>query len=1221
MISAEQFLAILEQKDLLPADVLTRLRAQIAQSDKPIAAEMVAKRLIERGYLTPAIAKRLLGEKPVEGTKPSPQQRPAAPSAPKPAEEDDLGLMPLPEEEPKAAKKEAKKPAKAPTAEKEDLDLVPLDEAPAKPAPTPAKKPDKPAPKPSAKPPAKPARPTGDQGSLLDEELPPLGDLGGLGLEPLDGLLDQAGFGAAPAGAGPLAEAAAAPTGPLEALPEEKPAEKKTKFRKKMLPENVWDSPLLLVGGGTLLLLVILGGVLVWVFMRQGGDELLRQADDEYRRGSYTQAIHKYGIYLREYPNHPQASLARVRRGLAQLRQTTDGATSWPKALDSAQRTLKEIAPEPEFKNEAQRELVALLPTIAQGLADQARTTRDPAMVAKTKEALALVEKYVPKSMRPATRLSDIQAGLTLTEREIARGDQLRKAIAGMRQAVKAGKTEEAYRVRDALLKQYPSLISDKDLVAAVLEVSRAAQSAVKNVDRRQEAILEDAPPKFAAAVALASRTSTAPPPGAEGHVVAVLAEGAVYGLEGSTGRVLWRRPVGYQVNGRSPSFPPTPVAAEPGSDLLLVEVGEDHHDVLRVEGASGRLRWRHPVAERFDAHPVVAGSSVLVATRSGRLVAIDLDSGVSPGYVQLPQSLRVAPCVDSARKSLYQVAEHSNLFVLPLGEAGVKQVVHLGHEAGSVTAPPTIISRFLIVIENNREEGATLRVFSLEGTQKSPPFAALQEIRLEGHVDTPPVATGLRMLVATDQGNLYVFEASASDVKNPLVQIGEGKAASEQEAASAEGPPLSSRYLLLVGSQALVADSQLTRYDLQAARGKLHPRGIHNEATAVLQPLVPLGQSVVHVRRRLGLPGVIASAINVSEGKPFWETHLASPLLGSPAVDASGRVVAATPNGAVFQLEAKSLRQSTVVDQPSAALPIAQIRQPMSAWVRFSSGLVALAAVNGPKQVAVSNPQAGQSVFRWIALPDPLGGRPIAFADALLACCTIGQVFLLDPESGAKRTEPFQPHLQSGDRLAWREPAVLGPNEFLLADSRSGLHRVGIKQEPTPHLAALATVKTREPIVSSLGVAGNVVYAMDGQKTLSAFDLPELALAQQWPLDGHWVGGPWGVGQSVLVVTYNEKVSDAQQLPYKLYCLNGGKKIVWQVDMPSGPPAGPPLALANKFVFASTGGMVWTVEASSGKTLAQIDVGQPLGTGPVLLEDQLLIGGHDGTLYLVKQP
>ena len=112
MISAEQFLDLLEEKDLLPAKVLLTLRQQIDQAGKPVAATTVARELIKAGHLTPALAERLLTS-----------QQQAKEEEPEPV--DELGLAPLEEDE-KSKKKSA---PKTPPPE-EDLGLTPLDDVP-----------------------------------------------------------------------------------------------------------------------------------------------------------------------------------------------------------------------------------------------------------------------------------------------------------------------------------------------------------------------------------------------------------------------------------------------------------------------------------------------------------------------------------------------------------------------------------------------------------------------------------------------------------------------------------------------------------------------------------------------------------------------------------------------------------------------------------------------------------------------------------------------------------------------------------------------------------------------------------------------------------------------------------------------------------------------------------------------------------------------------------
>jgi len=948
----------------------------------------------------------------------------------------------------------------------------------------------------------------------LEDELSPPGAGGLVRMGPLDGLTDGSSLAASETGAGPLA-----PMG----------TRKRGLFglggrRRRRRRDNVWDSPLLLIGGGTLLFLVILGAVLYWALNRQTGDETLKVAEDFYRDGSYTKAIAQYTEYLEDFPNHEGASLARVRRGLARLRQSTDYASDWPKALEVANEVLAEIAGEEDFSTEARPELVAMLPKIAQGLADRARADLDATLVAKCEESLVLVNKYVPASSRPVTKLADIEALLALTKREIARGQQLERTIAEMKKAVEEDNTAKAYQWRDDLLRAYPSLVDNEKLTEQVLEVSRAELKGIKVVEEPKKAEAAEAPAMTLAAVVLARRHTESAPPGAEGHVVFALTRWAAYGLNAASGEILWRRPVRFATTGQSPSFPPTAISETAASDAIMVDA--ERNEVLRVEAATGGARWKFAVGERFDAHPVVADTRLLVATRSGRLFSIDLETGNSSGYIQLPQELRVGPTVDLRRSTMYQVAEHSNLFVLSLADGEPKQVVYLGHAPGSVTVAPVVVNRYLVVAENDGVEHATLRVLSLEAEEEGqPPVRLVQDVRLKGHVDAPPQVSGVRMLVATDQGELYVFEISGTDLENPLAPVADGKASSQESLADEDSPEGLVRFPLLEGSQVWIADSQLTRYDLQPSQARLQPRAVQNEKSATLQPLLAVGQTVFHVRRKVGLPGVLVSAVGPDQKEPYWETHLAAPLATEPMVDAdSGQITAVTSIGAIFHLKTESFERETAHDQPTVALKPAEIRGPVTDVVQLKDRLLVMASGTGAEQLPVFDPQESER-FRWLFLPDPLAGHPIAFSGGLLAPCEAGQVFLFEPRSGDKLTEPFQPTLASGATVGWSRAALVGENEILLAEDRTGLYRIGIKDQPKPHLAALAQVDLAEPLASPIAVLGNTAYAVDAAQSLCAFELPKLTPGRLRPLGAECVWGPQRLGDHVLLATEDDRL------------------------------------------------------------------------------------------------
>ena len=311
-------------------------------------------------------------------------------------------------------------------------------------------------------------------------------------------------------------------------------------------------------------------------------------------------------------------------------------------------------------------------------------------------------------------------------------------------------------------------------------------------------------------------------------------------------------------------------------------------------------VRWRAAVGEPFDAYPVVAGENILVATRSGKLITIAAASGDSPGYVQFPQPLRVAPAIDLHQSLIFQVAAHTNVFILSLADGACKHVAYLGHQPGSITTAPVVIEDFLLVAINDGARDCVLQVLAIQPKRSDKPepwLKPVQQIRLSGHVSTPPLVDGRRVLVTTTAGVVRVFELSGSNTKTPLHDVAE---------TSVEGAANLVRFALMQSGQFWIADNRLTKYDVQAARGRLMPKWPVDEDSAYLQPPVAFGQAVVTVRRKVGMPGALVSAVAMQDPDKYWETQIASPPAGQPLVlGEDGRVVAVTANGGVFRIDA----------------------------------------------------------------------------------------------------------------------------------------------------------------------------------------------------------------------------------------------------------------------------------------------------------------------------
>ncbi len=530
-MTIEDFLEILQDRDLVPAPVVEQVRSKVAKGDRRITPKSLLKYLVKKEYVTKRQAKQLL-ETTLTVT----------PNA----ESSILGMVPMP---------------KMPAAEKPKSSSVFDDSEDDIPTITPVE--------PSA-------------GSFVTDDAPRAGsgvDLFG------EGPASLVSESLSKIGVNDATLSKAIQEGNEERAPEDKKQHEK---KKKKAKKSEWDSNLILLGGGGLILLIITGVIIFYLLTRENADAILAEAAEFYEGGSYTQAIKQYDRFIENNSGHPEFSAAKVKVGLARLWKASTGTSNYREALTVAQQVLGQISDEEDFGTDAQQELASLLPDIAKGLANQAENATDDSivqeLVEQSNEALAFCAntKYIPKKFRDEALITEIDQTLERVERSRAEKQALQQALAAMQTAIETRETAKAYQIHEQLLDEHPSLINNEPLAEKVLQISEAESAVVQFVSEPQTAETNSRPRQVVAELALANRSGAT---GAASGTVAVRVSGAVYGFDVSGGSLRWRRFVGM-----APRL--TPVRLGNG-DLLVVD--SHHNELLKLSGDAGELLWRHP--------------------------------------------------------------------------------------------------------------------------------------------------------------------------------------------------------------------------------------------------------------------------------------------------------------------------------------------------------------------------------------------------------------------------------------------------------------------------------------------------------------------------------------------------------------------------------------------------------------------------------------------------
>lgn len=979
-----------------------------------------------------------------------------------------------------------------------------------------------------------------------------------------------------------------------------RPSRRSTARKKPPETQSVWDS-FKIYGYLGIIVFLLLAGFGLWFILSKGNaDDRIELANEQYDRQNYQPAQEEYLKFLDDFGHNNQySSLARTRVTMAQLYRA-EKMTDPVRALELAQEELPKIEDEKGL-NEERGNLAALLVDIAGNIAAAAaeaeETEEKQRLLSKLEEQIQLTENpnYMTGSMRATLsgRLKAIEEAEQRVRRDINRNVRLGEAVAAMEEALDAQQTKQAYDLRRALLREFPELYDNAQLVSLINRASDIQQKLVQPSSELPETLQQPPEQQSLQSIMLTTLEGDVVP-GAEGETMYLRAGGSVLAFAAENGRLLWRKFVGY---GQDHS----PLRVDEGADVVLSDA--EKLEVQRYHGSDGAMRWRTQLGEPFN-EPVAVRNDIYVSTESGRLVSLDGESGEAEWVTQIPQQLDVGPGLDPRTERAYVPGRHSNLYVLNARDGSCVESHYIGHGEGTVAVPPVALLEHLFVIENAGSDYARLHVLRVDENggnlrPAQPPF------RLTGNVWVPPVVDGRRLIVLTDRGQVAVYdiEPTAENEQVSLVA---------QQVAAYDKP--TSTQMAVGRSQMWVTGTRIGRYELQINTGRVvFDWGKYEGDTFIGEPLA-LDGALLHARVLRGTSAIRVTAAEPKTGRELWHTDVGVPVsMIRPVPDGKG-FHAVTSQGALFQLDADSLSSGSTkgpVENPGGNGVAMRFDDPVA--IDETRRLLMNRAGGG--QILVYDPSRRREKLRKVTLRLPSGtptGQALVAGGGLFLPLDTGRAVLMQWQTGAMLGSPFQPASDPTETVSWTDPIPLpnDPDQVVIGDSRQSLYRLRIGEQ----VRDLASTELENGLLGpAAGVGQTMIATSSGPAAdfVVGYDLAGLEQRFKTLLDSHVVWGPVAAGEFCLLQTDDSVL--------RAFDEDGEQRF--EVPLPEGQPVGEPVHADGNLILAGENGWLVSVDPRSGELLGSRDLGQPISASPLPAGGRLLVPGAEGVIYITELP
>lgn len=959
-----------------------------------------------------------------------------------------------------------------------------------------------------------------------------------------------------------------------------------------------WKTRWLWTGFGVLATLMIALAVLWLGVMRGDADKLYAEAEENFRKENYGKAGELFAKFHNGYPGHDNASKARVREVNSWMRmsyKSEDFRTAYNYALENLPKLDGE-----EAIDDIREDLGVMIPRIAEWFSEQPLIEKTTEGV-KTRlaEALQVKEKlldnpvYVTTTMRNSARVSaligTIENNLLTADGIIKKEDDYQAASSEIASLTTAGRTDEAFGAFTRLVRTHPDLGARAELREAMARVSARELELVQPVATTIP-VAAGALPSPVTRQILTGSTLGQPIEGLAGDVLAVLAEGAVYGLNAGNGNLLWRHFVGLPT-----TIQPQWTSEETREALILCD--QQRHLVMRVDAGTGEVAWTATVGEPFFA-PRITADAIFVATATGQVLRLDPATGAQVAGAKLPRRISAGCEVADQSPELYVAGDDSNVYLLSSDDLRCTAVFYLGHAPGSVSLAPIYWSGYLLVVVNGSDY-AELHV--LQRSEEDGSLRRIQLIRLaNGPISGEPTQLGRLMLFTSDNGDIRILDMNPTEPENPVRISSEGTFAVRGGVRP---------WSFASGSDIWIAGMGITPLRLQRATGALERITVMNQADVFLGPIRKRDEYLFHVRRRGNSQLVSVAAVRPADLSEVWRTDFGARPAGPPVVAGDGLAVI-TSQGNLLRVGPDEMNRGSALETAkSSNIDEALVFQTQ---IRFADGSRAAFGPAGyPYMLTIDSAGASQ-LLRLQAPADQPACPPLAVGDNLIIASTKGQLMRIDRSTGQYSGSPFLPPMSPGQVLNWNPPAQVGPASFLIGDGTSLLMLMDVSDplsvRKTAELQLDGQIRSG---IAGMGESGWLVEQGEAGNRLVRFSTAggKIEPAGAVDLPGMPTQDPVAAGNLVLVAT-----EDGQ-----LHAVNESATIAWSLPTNGDRIAAVVATDGGGVAVCFEKGLVQLV-SPTGDVTGSLELGQPISQPPLVDGNRWLFTAADGTLLVVDQ-